>query len=174
MTGIPSVLVLIKLIFLDDLLIDDYNQKWGVLARGNGLFVYNDNNTISDLSDDEYKKINTSVGSNLPSMQTYCVEKDFNGEVWVGTDKGVAVFYNPEAVFTGFNFDSEQILITEGDYGQYLLSEGRVKCIYIDGANRKWIGTEKSGVFFCLKMVKKKSYILQKKTVLYCLIILLI
>ena len=135
-------------LFLDDLLIDDYNQKWGVLARGNGLFVYNDNNTISDLSDDEYKKINTSVGSgNLPSMQTYCVEKDFNGEVWVGTDKGVAVFYNPEAVFTGFNFDSEQILITEGDYGQYLLSEERVKCIYIDGANRKWIGTEKSGVF---------------------------
>ena len=135
-------------LFLDDLLIDDYNQKWGVLARGNGLFVYNDNNTISDLSDDEYKKINTSVGSgNLPSMQTYCVEKDFNGEVWVGTDKGVAVFYNPEAVFTGFNFDSEQILITEGDYGQYLLSEERVKCIYIDGANRKWIGTEKSGIF---------------------------
>ena len=44
-------------LFLDDLLIDDYNQKWGVLARGNGLFVYNDNNTISDLSWNGYNII---------------------------------------------------------------------------------------------------------------------
>ena len=50
-------------------------------------------------------------------------------------------------MFSGYNFDAQQILITEGDYGQYLLSEEKVKCITIDGANRKWIGTEKSGVF---------------------------
>ena len=73
--------------------------------------------------------------------------EDLDGEVWVGTDKGIAVFYNPEAVFSDYDFDAQQILITEGNYGQYLLSEERIKCIAIDGANRKWIGTEKSGVF---------------------------
>ena len=36
-----------------DLLIDNYNQKW-ILGRGNGIFIYNDNNTISDLNDDQY------------------------------------------------------------------------------------------------------------------------
>ena len=135
-------------LFFDDLLIDSYDQKWGILGRGNGLFVFSDNNTLENPNDDQYKLLNTSIGSgNLPSLQTYSLAEDLDGEIWVGTDKGITVFYDPGAVFSGYNFDAQQILITEGDYGQYLLSEEKVKCITIDGANRKWIGTEKSGVF---------------------------
>ena len=135
-------------LFFDDLLIDQYDQKWGVLGRGNGLFVFTDNNTLDNTLDDEYKILTTSVGSgDLPSLYTYCLAEDLNGEIWVGTDKGIAVFYDPKSVFSGYNFDAQQILITQGDYGQYLLSEEKTKCIAIDGANRKWIGTEKSGVF---------------------------
>jgi ligand-binding sensor domain-containing protein len=135
-------------LLFDDLLIDSYNQKWGIMGRGAGIFVYNDNNTIENPNDDQYKFLNTNIGGgNLPSLQTYCFEEDLEGEIWVGTDKGITVFYDPSAIFSGYNFDAQQILITEGDYGQYLLSEERVKCITIDGANRKWVGTEKSGVF---------------------------
>ena len=134
--------------FCDDLLIDRYSQKWGILARGGGLFIFSDNNTIENPNDDQYKILNKSVGSgNLPSLQTYSLAEDLDGEIWVGTDNGIAVFYDPGAVFSGYNFDAQQILITEGEYGQYLLSEEKVKCITVDGANRKWIGTEKSGVF---------------------------
>ena len=135
-------------LFFDNLLIDQNNQKWGVLARGNGLFVYDDKNTLENSNDDEYKILNTNIGSgNLPSLYTYCIVEDLEGEIWVGTDKGIAVFYNPSNIFSGYNYDAQQILITEGSYGQYLLSEEKVKCIAIDGGNRKWIGTEKSGVF---------------------------
>ncbi len=135
-------------LFFDDLIIDRYNQKWGVVGRGNGLVVFTENQTLEDKTDDEYVLLNTNVGSgNLPSMQTYSLAEDMNGQIWVGTDRGIAVFYNPEAVFSDYDFDAQQILITEGNYGQYLLSEERIKCIAIDGANRKWIGTEKSGVF---------------------------
>lgn len=135
-------------LFFDDLIIDSYNQKWGVISRGGGLFVFNDNNTIDNNSDDQYKILNTNIGSgNLPSLQTYSLVEDLSGEIWVGTDKGITVFYNPENIFSGYSFDSQQILITEGEYGQYLLSEEKIKCIAIDGGNRKWIGTEKSGVF---------------------------
>ena len=135
-------------LFFDDLLIDKNDQKWGILGRGNGVFVFSDNNTLENPNDDQYILLNTNVGSgNLPSLQTYCLVEDLNGEIWVGTDQGIAVFYNPENIFSGNNFDSQQILITEGSYGQYLLSEEKVKCSAIDGANRKWIGTEKSGVF---------------------------
>jgi len=135
-------------LFFDDLIIDQYNQKWGIIGRGGGLFVYNDNNTIENALDDQYKILNTSTGNgNLPSLQTYSIAEDLDGEIWVGTDNGITVFYNPSAVFSGSNFDAQQILIQEGNYGQYLLSEEKVKCITIDGANRKWIGTEKSGVF---------------------------
>jgi len=135
-------------LFFDDLIIDKYNQKWGVIGRSGGLFVYDDNNTISDSSDDQYKILkNTEGQGNLPSMAVYSIAEDLDGEIWVGTDKGIGIFYNPSAIFSGTNFDAQQILITEGEYGQYLLSEEKVKCITIDGANRKWIGTEKSGVF---------------------------
>ena len=135
-------------LLFDDLLIDSYNQKWGIMGRGGGIFVYNDNNTIGNPNDDQYKILSMNIGNgNLPSLQTYCFVEDLEGEIWVGTDKGIAVFYDPGAVFSGYNFDAQQVLITDGDYGQYLLSEEKVKCITIDGANRKWVGTEKSGVF---------------------------
>ena len=135
-------------LFFDDLIIDQYNQKWGIIGRSGGLFVYDDNNTISDPSDDQYKTLKNILGQgNLPSMGVYSIAKDLDGEIWVGTDKGIGIFYNPSAIFSGNNFDAQQILITEGEYGQYLLSEEKIKCITIDGANRKWIGTEKSGVF---------------------------
>ena len=136
-----------------DLVIDSDNQKWIVVGRDGGaneigLLVYNDNNTIMDDSDDQYKLLNTSVGNgNLPSLNILSIAKDLDGEIWVGTDKGVAVFYNPSLIFSGYNFDAEQILIQEGEYGQYLLSEEKVTCILVDGANRKWIGTESSGLF---------------------------
>ena len=134
-------------LFFDDLIIDQSNQKWGILGRG-GLFVYNDNNTISNTNDDQYKILKNSVGQgNLPSMGVYSIVEDLDGEIWVGTDKGIGIFYNPSAIFSGNNFDAQQVLIQEGDYGQYLLSEEKIKCITIDGANRKWIGTEKTGVF---------------------------
>ena len=135
-------------LFFDDLIIDQYDKKWGVIGQLGGLFVYDHNNTISDKSDDQYKVLKNTVGQgNLPSMAVYCIAEDLDGEIWVGTDKGIGVFYNPSAIFSGDNFDAQQILITEGEYGQYLLSEEKIKCITIDGANRKWIGTEKSGVF---------------------------
>ena len=130
------------------MLIDSWGQKWGVLGRDGGLFVYNDNNTIDNPADDQYKILNTAIGNGaLPTTSVFSIAEDLDGEIWVGTDKGIGVFYNPSSVFSGGNFDAQQILIQEGDYGQYLLSEEKVKCITIDGANRKWIGTEKSGVF---------------------------
>tara|TARA_X000000368_G_scaffold418521_1_gene418557 strand:- start:1229 stop:3436 length:2208 start_codon:yes stop_codon:yes gene_type:complete len=132
----------------DEILIDDFNQKWGIMGRKNGLFVFNDNNTLENSLDDQSKLLNMNLGNgNLPSLNVYCFANDLGGEIWVGTDKGVTVFYSPGTVFSGENFDAQQILIQEGEYGQYLLSEETVKCITIDGANRKWIGTEKSGVF---------------------------
>ena len=132
----------------DEILIDSYNQKWGIIGRKNSIFVYNDNNTISDKSDDQYKILSMDVGNgNLPSLDIFCFTEDLDGEIWLGMDRGIAVFYNPSSVFSGSNFDAEQILIQEEGYGQYLLNDETVKCIKVDGANRKWIGTEKSGVF---------------------------
>ncbi len=130
-----------------DLVIDNYGQKWGIIKNA-GLFVYDDNETIDNQNDDEIQLINKNIGSgNLPSLEVYSLAVDLEGEIWVGTDKGIAVFYSAELVFSGENFDAQQILIQQGEYGQYLLDTETINCIEIDGNNRKWIGTNGAGVF---------------------------
>ena len=75
------------------------------------------------------------------------IEADLDGEIWVGTNNGVSVFYSPESVFDGGDYDSQRILIEQDGYVQYLLENELVTAIAIDGANRKWIGTANAGVF---------------------------
>ncbi len=130
-----------------NLIIDDYGQKWGSV-RAKGLFVYNDNGTIEDKSDDQYKVITTSLGSgNLPNQEVYALANDLDGNIWVGTKEGICVFYSPSAVFSGYNFDAQQIIVEENGFGQYLLESEIVYSIAIDGGNRKWIGTLESGLY---------------------------
>jgi len=132
---------------IGEMIIDDYGQKWGIRTN-NGLFVYNDNNTISDKSDDQFTKITTGLGSgNLPNNYVYCLANDLEGNIWVGTKEGVCVFYSPFSVFSGYNFDAQQIIVEENGFGQYLLNAETVYTIAIDGGNRKWIGTLGSGLF---------------------------
>jgi hypothetical protein len=131
-----------------NIIVDEFNQKWAILPRNNGILVFNDNNTISNTSDDKSKKLTTSLGvGNLPSSNIFSIAKDRDGEIWVGTDKGVAVFYTPENVFSGSGFDSQQILVDQGGHIQPLLESEIVTAIAVDGANRKWIGTQRAGVF---------------------------
>jgi len=127
---------------------DQNGYKWIALPRNEGVFVFNDNNTIDVTSDDEYKKLTTSEGFGaLPSLGVHYIAVDRDNEIWIGTDAGIAVIYNPENVFEGGSYDAQQILVEVGGYVQNLLESEKVKCIAVDGANRKWIGTEKAGVF---------------------------
>jgi ligand-binding sensor domain-containing protein len=57
------------------------------------------------------------------------------------------VIYNPEAIFSGDDFDAQQILIEQDGNIQILLETETINCIEIDGANRKWIGTVNSGAY---------------------------
>ncbi len=128
--------------------IDQNDYKWIAMPRGEGVFVFNDNGTIDVTSDDQYRKLSTTEGSGaLPSMNVYAIAVDHDNEIWLGTEKGIAVIYNPTNVFEGGSYDAEQILVEVGGYVQPLLESEKVKCIAVDGANRKWIGTEKAGVF---------------------------
>jgi hypothetical protein len=122
--------------------------KWIVRPRGNALLLFNDNGTIADVSDDQWKLIsNTPGGGGLPAPDVYGVAEDNDGQIWVGTSRGVAVFYNPSDLFTDNPTDAQQILIEQDGNVQILLETEFVSCIVVDGANRKWIGTQTGGVF---------------------------
>jgi hypothetical protein len=130
------------------ILIAQSGYKWIVRPRGHGLVVYDDNNTIDDSSDDRAIAITNQTGQgNLPTMDVFTVAEDLNGEIWVGTGEGIAVFYAAGSVFSNNNFDAQQILLEQDGNIQILLETEQVRSIAIDGANRKWLGTAGSGVF---------------------------
>lgn len=131
-----------------DIIIDQNGQKWMVLPSIGGLLVFSDNGTLSDHTDDVIKLLTTSVGyGNLPSSSVLSIAEDLDGKIWVGTDKGVAVFYNPENVTTGGNYDAQVITILQDSVAQHLLEFESVTAIAVDGSNKKWFGTAKAGVF---------------------------
>jgi hypothetical protein len=126
---------------LTKLLIDDNGYKW-ILARDkNQLIIFDDNKTLDDKSDDV-----STINNNLPGANIYSFCKDLDGEIWVGTDLGIAVFYNPANVFNE-DIQAERIYIQQDGQTQILLGTEIITTIKVDGANRKWIGTQSSGVY---------------------------
>lgn len=131
-----------------DLMITENGQKWMIVPRNGGMLVFDDNGTIDDLTDDKKKKLGFSEGTgDLPGTDVLCMAEDKDNEVWVGTDKGIAVFYCAETIFGTAGCDAQQILIQQGQYTQILMESQVVTSLAVDGANRKWIGTENGGVF---------------------------
>jgi hypothetical protein len=129
--------------WLTQIAFDDYNQVWFVIPR-QGIMVFNYGTDLENKSDDLFKKlINVPGQGNLPSLNVNCMATDRDGNIWVGTDIGVTVFYCPGDVLTEFGCDAQQIVITASDgYNGYLLGTENVKRIAIDGANRKWFATD--------------------------------
>jgi ligand-binding sensor domain-containing protein len=87
------------------------------------------------------------ASANLPSLNVLSIAEDKDNTIWIGSDKGVAVIYNPYNVFGGGDFDAQKIIVEEGGYAQYLLESESVTAIAVDGANRKWFGTVSSGAY---------------------------
>ncbi len=129
-------------------LVDKNNQVWVQLARGNGMVVFKPGANYSQPNTSNAKVISSAKGSGaLPSLDVRCMAEDNVGSIWVGSSKGVSVFYNPENIFNGGNWDSQQILIDQDGQVKILLENDVITAISVDGVNRKWIGTESSGVY---------------------------
>jgi streptogramin lyase len=146
---------------IGQLVIDDNNFIWGTIegAAAQGIVVYDCAGTIDDVSDDQYRVLTTAAGNGgLPNNEVVCLAKDREGEIWAGTSGGVAVFYCPGSVFTDQGCDAQQILVSEGGFAGYLLSTEYVSVIKVDGANRKWVGTNNGLWLFSADGTKQLAY----------------
>jgi ligand-binding sensor domain-containing protein len=136
-----------------DIVIDRNNKKWirysGSLGVNAGIVVYDDNYTPLDKSDDSGPRIlSAAAGSGgLPDNQVNCITMDRTGQIWVGTAKGLAVFFSPGNILSNSPSDARQIVL-EGDDGNlgYLLGDESITAILVDGGNRKWIAS-RSGLW---------------------------
>ncbi len=132
-----------------DVMVTRDGYVWVILPRGGGLLVFDPNKTPSNTSDDDWRFLSTEPDEGgLPSNWVYSLEEDLDGEIWVGTGSGPAIFYRSASLFEN---DSEttasQILIQQDGNYQYLLATEAVTATIVDGGNRKWIGTSGSGVY---------------------------
>lgn len=132
---------------ISDLTIDFNGYKW-LATRGGGLMVFDDNNTILDPADDQFKIFRNGEGQgNLPSNQVTSVCVDFNNDIWVGTDNGLVVLYNSARVFNQDGvIDAQPILLQFEEEIERLLGNTAITKIALDGGNRKWVATESAGV----------------------------
>ncbi|MEN8121930.1 MAG: two-component regulator propeller domain-containing protein [Bacteroidota bacterium] len=136
---------------LGEIIITQNNTKWVQLERGGGLFAFNDNYTPGDVNDDEHKQFDPlDEYGELITNEISSIAEDKDGVIWIGTEQGVLTYFNPQNVFSGENFYADRIkLIDENNDSlvQYLLAKEKITAIAIDGANRKWFGTENSGIY---------------------------
>ncbi len=123
-------------------------QVWIALGDGQGVAVLATGDTPNDPSDDDFRILGQGEGQGgLPSPFVYALEEDLDGEVWVGTLQGPAVFYQPSGLFEIDPIDAQQILIEQDGNFQFLLETETILDIALDGGNRKWLATVNSGVF---------------------------
>lgn len=130
------------------LFIDSNGNKW-VAVTNAGLIAFNDNGTLADESDDDMRIFTTSEGyGNLPSVFVKAIAEDLDGEIWIGTEEGMVVLFSTKNIYDGgygdYDFNYINLQLTEVEH---LLGETYITSIVVDGGNRKWVGTNSSGVF---------------------------
>ncbi len=119
------------------IIVDDYNQKWYLTPySGGGVAVYDDKGTPDNISDDAYIRVSTSEVDNT----AYSIAKDRTGSIWVGTAKGIGIFHCPGEILEG-TCKIDRPIVQYDQFAGYLFQNEKVNTIAVDGANRKWIGT---------------------------------
>ncbi|MDR2498295.1 MAG: hypothetical protein LBD28_02520 [Tannerellaceae bacterium] len=135
----------------DKILIASNGHKWVNLVRStkSGIFVFDDNGTIDNLADDRfhyYSSLYDNSGD-IGAREYPCIAEDRKGEIWIGTNRGPVYIPVPSQGIEG-SMTCRRIIHTD-EYGllDYFLKDERVNAIAVDGGNRKWLGTESSGIY---------------------------
>lgn len=143
-----------------DMVIDRNNFLWVILPRGHGLLVYDPAGTPETTSDDRYLRLQAEDSEGHVMNNLFSITVDHDGNIWIGTDTGPAVFYNPGKVFSG-GLKASRIKIPRNDgsgLADWLLGTETVTSIAVDGANRKWFGTMSSGAYLMSDDAKEQLH----------------
>ena len=132
-----------------------YRFKWLVRTfhiNSSAVCIYYDGGTPEDTSDDDRTMFATLIDQdNNHYNPTYFHDlvEDRDGAMWLLTSIGPFViddqyeeFFNPGKV--------RRIKIPRNDgtnLADYLLAEVSCRCMVVDAANRKWIGTDNAGLY---------------------------
>lgn len=140
-------------IILSRICIDRNGTKWiGSSYLQGTLFIWKDNGTVDDTSDDVSQYISTFAdqdGTSLTLRSINAIREDMDGNIWLATTIG------PFKIYNSSNIASKNIVLNKikiprndgTDYVDILLENVQINDMVIDGANQKWFATESSGVY---------------------------
>ncbi len=117
-----------------------------------GLFCLEYGGKLASASKDRQKMRSSASnqdGKHCTLENVYSIVEDKNGEIWFGTSSGLYVVSNPDEWMNN-DFRITQVKVPRNDgtnLADYLLSGVGVTALAVDGGNRKWIGTESSGLY---------------------------
>ena len=122
------------------LLIGPDETKW-VGSYSNGVIGFKESGNL-------IRQIKGEDVANLPINHIKTLALDKNNVLWIGTYKGLRVFYNTANFFTEEVLTTLPIIILEDGLAKELLELQFITKIIVDGSNNKWISTADSGVFY--------------------------
>ena len=133
---------------LKGLMVTEEGQVWGFVHNRPYVFVVDTRGTPADLTDDEVmvREVLDYNGQSF-AQRIEALEKDKEGNIWIATDEGIAVDYEPGSFFRRDDYRPNRIRLTQDAYTQYVLRDNEVTAMAVDPANRKWFGTRRAGVF---------------------------
>ncbi len=123
----------------EDIKIDQNDNVWvmlGGVSATSGMIYFN-----PKTKQERYLNNDPNNGK-LPHWKVKEFDIDKNNDVWMATGQGVAVFRETSSIFDKSIYKAHKPIVG----GRPLLQDEEVTSIIVDGANRKWFGTN-NGVF---------------------------
>ena len=128
------------------IMVDYWGTKW-VIFNNEQLSVFKtDGNAVQGL------RVDLNRGNTLNTNRVYCLVEDQLGHVWMGTDRGIKVIDQHAKMFDSpiggtSSVNTKTIKVPKDGFLIELLNTAQVRAIAVDGANRKWIGTNGDGIY---------------------------
>lgn len=123
------------------------NLIWLPTPRANYFVIYDYNKTFNNFSDDRTFILNANNGLPNSSAGSLSVSADKDGDIWIGTDRGLRVLSNAVNALEN-NPKAEPIIITQNGIAEELFKDLQVIQIEVDSGNQKWVSIDGGGVFY--------------------------
>lgn len=135
---------------LGNMLIDSRGLLWFVNNHWivPSLYCYQFSEDYSEERLNAFTSFVNEDGTEVSVGAVRCAAEDKDGNIWIGTSAGPLLLDPNQITASAPTFTQVKVPRNDGtNYADYLLSGIDVSCIAVDGANRKWFGTKKNGIY---------------------------
>jgi len=137
---------------MDAIFADSRNRIWIVYDRNKKLAIFDPDRSSGTIRNGKWVDLNLVLKEEEgPFTYIYAIAETKDGHIWLGTDKGIKIYYNPPRLMSEPYVPPQPIPVTVIRGGDTLvelvLGSEVINTIAVDGGNRKWVGTGNAGVF---------------------------